>query len=844
MMVPRRFLDGTAERVTALDGEWEFCEVPAGTSLDGSDLGRLAWRAAVVPGTVRGALQEHGGLPDDADADPGIDGREFLFRRRFIRSLPESPVAGALVFDGLATIADVWLNGALVLRTRNMFRQYVAAVPQLRRENELTLHFKSLRAELDAKRPRGRWVSRMIRHRNLRHMRTSLLGRMHGWAGHHPVVGPWRGVRLLENPRVLLERVRLSPSLEGGEGVVALSVAGRMLAGGPPTGLALRVGEREFFVPVSADGMRFEGEARLRIPGTAPWWTHDQGRPDRHPAVLALLFERERLELGTESLGFRSVERADGAAEGESFALRINGREVFCRGACWTPVDPARFGDDGEEARRTLRLLRDAGFNMVRVSGTMTYESDAFYEACDALGILVWQDFMFARMDYPDDAGFVAEVRVEAEQTLARLHCRASVAVYCGNTEVEQQAAMLGLEPYAGRSPLFAEHLRQLVQHWCPGLPYVSSSPTGGALPFHPQAGVAHYFGVGAYLRSLSDARESGVRFAAECLGFSNVPEDDGLDEVFGAEARSADSPRYRAGVPQDAGASWDFSDVTDHYVEQLFGVRAREMRRSDPERHLALSRVVPGEMMARAFGLWRSEDSRCRGALIWLSRDVEPGAGWGVLDSAGRPKAAWWLLRRACAPRAVWFTDEGLNGLRLHVRNDPAEALDARVRVRLVRGDGVPLAAVERELRIPAHSGCTYSVDGLLGGFTDSSWSYRFGPPEHQVAVAELFEGEGAPVGTAHLLTSGLAHEVRDDIGLEATAWRSTPGGGEVEIRARELALFVRIAARGWRADDNYFHIPAGEARRVLLHGSDEAPRRLRISALNARFPMEVPVE
>lgn len=825
-LAPAAILDATAERVRSLDGTWQFCEVPATQPIDTLDLERLPWREAVVPGTVAAAL---GGV---AEPGPGLDGRAFIYRVRFAAGGMEL-ADGLLVLEGLATLADVRLNGKRLLQTCNMFRRYVADVRGLlRSHNELVLHFGALQGEFDRTRPRARWNVRMVKHRNLRYVRATLLGRMHGWAQVPPAVGPWRGVRLLECPRVMLDRLQLAPSLEGGVGLLRIAIAGRAIRDFVPRKLEVSVDGATYSIDLAARGDDFAGQGTVRISQVRQWWPHDLGAPHRYSVALSLYSASgAHLDLGMHALGFRSIEQT--SADG-GFALRINGRDIFCRGANWTPTDARSLNDDPDALHRALGLVRDAGFNMLRVNGALVYESDAFYEACDALGLLVWQDFMFARLDYPEaDEGFASEARAEAEDLLSRIHPRACLAVLCGNSEVEQQAAMYGMAPDAGRTPLFAEGLLAIAARWAPGVPYVSSSPTGGALPMHVDSGVAHYFGVGAYLRSLADARESGVRFASECLAFSNVPEDEGLAEACGESGAFAHSPHYKEGVPRDAGAGWDFSDVTDHYVEVLFGVSARAVRQSDPGRYLDLCRAASGEMMSRTMGMWRPAGSRCRGALVWLLRDFSPGAGWGLLDSAGRPKAAYWFQKRVCSPRAVWFTDEGLNGLRLHAANGPAPPLAATLQASLVRSDGIAIAAATMKVHLDAAETASWSFDALLGCFADSAWAYRFGPAQHVAAVSELLDAEGAVLASACHITGGLEHKVHD-VGLQATIQHVPGGAPKLRITTRELALFVRISAGAWLPSDNYFHVAPGGMREVALEGPPGAPMCVHVRALN----------
>src|SRR6185369_12142958 len=227
-----------------------------------------------------------------------------------------------------------------------------------------------------------------------------------------------------------------------------------------------------------------------------------------------------------------------------------NGVPIFCRGACWTPLDPVSLAADRAAYAETLGLARDAGMNMLRVGGTMVYESDDFYDLCDEMGILVWQDFMFANMDYPEDESFVASAVLEARQQLARLEARPSLAVLCGNSEVEQQAAMWGATRERWSPRLFHEVLPAVARELRPDVPYWPSSAHGGAFPHEASRGTTSYYGVGAYMRPLEDARRSEVRFASECLAFANVPEPAAL-----APSLRAHHPAWKARTPRDFGA-------------------------------------------------------------------------------------------------------------------------------------------------------------------------------------------------------------------------------------------------------------------------------------------------
>ena len=250
---------------------------------------------------------------------------------------------------------------------------------------------------------------------------------------------------------------------------------------------------------------------------------------------------------------------------------------------------------------------------------------------------------MFANMDYPwENEAFARTVLTEAAEVLTRLQSRPALAVVCANSEVEQQAAMLGL-PVARPNRLLDEQLPDLVRTMTSAAVWVPGTPCGGAFPFQVNSGISHYYGVGAYRRPFDDARRAGVRFSAECLAFSNVPDAATIDGFMPDDDAPGSSPRWKARVPRDAGVGWDFEDVRDHYLQRLFGVNPDDVRAEDPERYLALGRVATGEAMLRTFAEWRRPGSTCRGGLVWFARDLWPGAGWGIVDSSGRPKAAYW---------------------------------------------------------------------------------------------------------------------------------------------------------------------------------------------------------
>ncbi len=799
-------MDGS--RYTDLAQGWEMTLTPAGQALSPDALPEEAsWLAASVPGTAAAALRAAG----QWDATPPLP----LHERDVWYRLPMPPHGdGRLVFEGLATQTEIWLDGTCRLQSESMF---VAQELPLTASQGGILHlcFRALRpgrSDPAAPRPRRpRWRAPMIAASWLRERRATILGQVPGWCPPGDVAGPWRPVRLIETGPIdpLRADLRCGVTEDGPWASLRLTLR----APSPITAPAF-FNVADARVPLTwEDDRTLTG--RIVLPGAALWWPHTHGIPALHAARA----EIDGLTLDLGRVGFRTIE-LDRGADGRGFALRVNGTPVFCRGACWITPDPLALPGTAEAYAPRLELARQAGMNMLRVTGTGVYESGEFHALCDEMGIMVWQDFMFANFDYPaEDPAFAALVRAEATQVLDRLGASPSLAVLCGGSEVSQQAAMMG-RPIVDCSPmLFETLLADLCAETLPGTPYVTNSPsappgTTDSLPFSPSSGNGHYYGVGAYRRGMEDVRRTGVRFASECLAFANPPCEASLPTPSLTRALDSTSTQAEPGVARDAGADWDFADVRDHYLHTLYGV-APSLRRDDPQRYTTLARDVTGRLMEAVFTEWRRPNSGCGGGLILQLQDLAWGSGWGVIDVTGRPKPAWYALRRAFRPLQLGVTDEGLDGLAIHAINETAAPIPVRIEFACLRDGKIPICKAERELTLPARGGHTLSSATLIGGFFDVTYAYRFGPPEHDVTVVTMTRlDEPAEAVIAYHLPQGL---VWRDPGLSL---RLVPDGTEwaLLLQAELFTPAVQIEAPGFRPEDYGFCLLPEQPRRIRL--------------------------
>lgn len=787
-----------------LEEGWTLLLTEAGRYQVPADLPRTAFRvSATVPGTVAGALTD-AGLYDPAHPTPLHDKDVW-----YIRSLEgETPGPAVLRFEGLATIAEIFVNDVLVHTCESMFEPVDLTV-DLSGSDDLVLCFRALQPRLERKGPRARWRPRMIDQQGLRLVRTSLLGHMPGWCPQVHPVGPYRPISIIRPARDTISDLRIKADLDE-FGTGHLNVALNEQDGAE---MAILCCGRTASFERSAEGRL---TARLELPGIAPWWPRSHGTPALHELTLAIDGRIHPLGL----IGFRRIEIERGEDE-KSFGLKVNGVSVFCRGAVWTNADLLRLPGSAEAYAPWLAQAAEANMNMIRIGGTMTYESADFFRLCDRLGIMVWQDLMFANFDYPfSDEDFVAGAVSEVETLLAGLQGCPSLAIVAGGSEVFQQGAMLGFPEAAWKGDFFTITLANTVSAARPDVAYVPNSPYGGSMPFSPNEGVTHYYGVGAYQRPLEDARRANVGFAAECLAFAHVPQQRTLDAHLAVPP--VHDPQWKARVPRDRGASWDFEDIRDFYLGHLYGVDPAALRRTDPAAYLDYARATTAEVVTETFAEWRRVGTSCHGGLTWTFQDLEVGPGWGLIDATGEPKSTWYALKRAFRPIQILLMDEGTNGLDIHVINETGISRSALVEVTCLRDGSQPVVSAKRPVSLDARSAYRMAATDLFGAFFDTTYAYRFGPPSHDVTVARLVDDKGEVLSEAFHFPLGRGtarHTAKVD-----HAYHHLDGSWWIELSTQQLAQSVHLDFENFRPEDDWFHLAPGRAKRIRLFPRDGA--------------------
>lgn len=781
-------------------------------------------------------------LEPDESKQANLNNQDHWFICEFL--VPENPPNRVLLhLDGLLTYAEVYINQKLVLTSINAYHSHIVDITLdlKERRNQLVICCRAIAPNLAKKLPRPRFSTRLINERNLRFIRTPILGYTPGFSAPTKAVGPYRPIRLKFEQHVstLSSFVNAQLISENAGSITVDILVERINSQILDAHLVVLNNKNELVtkapINVANEGAQSRLTTKLTLNEVSAYWPHTHGNPERYGLNIELNLRNANSTIITlGKYGFKSIKRVNP----DSFSLQINDTPIYFRGACWTPMNPTNLLVDAATLRERLVWLTKSGINMLRIPGNMLYEGDAFYELCDELGILIFQDFAFANFDYPEsDEEFIANIEQEARHFLSKHGGRPCLTVLAGNSEVAQQASMMGMALDHLNNAIFDQHLPAIVKELAPNVPYVRSSPIADGIPFHAGNGPSHYYGVGGYRRTLEDARLFKGRFASECLAFSHVPEDESLRTFFGGEVIPPHDPRWKNAVPRDIGSGWDFTDITDHYVEYLFEIDATKLRTIDQERYLNYCRAATVEVVERTLSIFRADSAQGRGALVWFLHDLKPGAGWGYIDALGKPKSAFYGLARTAQPTAILFVDEGLEGLAIYLAHDANKALVGELVITLVTAEGQKYEQKQRSLTLKPRSVERISVDLHLNRFVDSSYAYRFGPRAFTSCVATLNNETGETITQNIYANPTVTHQINNDLGLIAIASRQNDGQYQLTLSCSLPAFYVVIDTLGFTPSDNYFHLMPNDAKVILLESSSQQliPHG-RIRALNTK--------
>lgn len=637
------------------------------------------WIAAPVPGTVHEALIAANRLQDpfvamNESGAQWVGESDWVYRCSFeldATALDNSAID--LCCDGLDTIAQVYLNGTEILYSDNMFIPQRANIRDYVKSgiNELLIIFES--AMRIGKQREAEHGTQQVWNGDASRVYVRKAQYHYGWDW-GPVLmtaGPWRPIRLECYDVRISEidcRVELTPDLSQAHIPVHVQVDERSDAL-PPLGaqhsashilvkLILHAPDGQLISAASVDVVDDSAAHSFTIDQPELWWPNGYGSQPRYRLEVILEQGQQQLHRQELMLGIRKLELIQepiANESGSSFMFQINNTPIFCGGANWIPADSFVTRVTAERYQTLVKQAADANMIMLRIWGGGIYEHEAFYEACDKLGILVWQDFMFGCGIYPATDWFKESVRMEAQAQIIRLRHYACLALWCGNNEDYQIAHSLGI--YDHSSPpdehsafparvIYEQILPELCAAHDPGRPYWPGSPFLGANPDDPSMGDRHTWEVwGRAAEDYHSYPQLGGRFVSE-FGMAAYPV---MSTI--ASFTTTDDERYVG------------SRILEYHNKATGGPRRLAAYQNDNLRPVAslddmiyATQFVQAEALSLAFRAWRRQwagpgQYRTAGALVWQLDDCWPVISWSIIDYYGRPKPAYYAIRRALAP-------------------------------------------------------------------------------------------------------------------------------------------------------------------------------------------------
>jgi len=557
-------------------------------------------------------------------------------------------------------------------------------------------------------------------------------------------------------------------------------------------------------------------EACMKITAPRLWWPSGYGEQPLYDLTASVRSGRNELDSMRKRFGIRSVKLVQkDDEEGETFIFEINGVPIFCKGANWIPADSFLPRVTREDYEDLLSLAVGANMNMLRIWGGGIYESEDFFELCDEKGIMIWQDFMFACAEYPEEKWFWEKVEKEAEKVVKRLRNHPSIVLWCGNNENQwgHFGGWWGKKKKFYGETIYDKILPEVCARLDPSRPYWPGSPYGGADPNSEAEGDRHNWNVWSSWQDYSMYQRDKGRFISE-FGFQAPPTMDTIESFTEENDR------------------WPQSEVMEHHnkmvegTERLYRFLAGHFKvPEDFEGYVLLTQINQGEALKTGIEHWRRRKFMTSGALFWQLNDCWPVSSWSVIDYYHRPKPSYYYVKRCFTPLLASLV-KNKESVDVWVTNDTLEDFRGRVVLKLQTLKGEVVSAAEEKVTVASNSSKMVLSQKLAASVQDSS---------DQFLVVLLYEGDSL-VSQNTLFMKRLIHMKLPDPTLRL----ETEVTG-VDKRTFRITLASPVFAKAVRMrlpsdlgrcsySDNYFDLLPNVDKTVLLKTQKEAsPEQLK---------------
>ncbi len=764
-----------------------------------------------LPGDVHSVLHAEGLIPDpyfarNEEVVQWVARQDWALTRSF--TLDDASGDWYLDIDYLDTIASVYVNDVLILEADNCFQRYRPDVSKALKTGEnsirIVLHSSiSAGAALQAKQPF--YIPYSTANSPIPNGNMLRKPQCHfGWDWNIAIapLGLYGTIALKKLEIARIESVVTQQS-HNDDGSVDLKVTVALFAKG--TGIA------QLYFSLDDERVRLDvgfnaGETSIthvfHVEKPRLWWPAGNGEQ----ALYALSVETN-FETVTRQIGLRTVELITTEDDaGSRFALKVNGREIFARGANWIPADALFSRSNPAATEDLLQSAAAANMNAIRVWGGGFYEHDWFYETCDRLGLMVWQDFMFACNLYPSTGDFLENVEAEVGYQVRRLATHPSIVLWCGDNELVGaltwfEESRKDRDRYLVSYDRLNRTIEKAMKKALPDAIWWPSSPASGYLNFgdawHADgSGDMHYWSVWHENKSFDNYRSVRPRFCSE-FGFQSYTSLPVIKTYAEAKDMNIASPVMEL-HQKNAGGN-----------ERIAGTMFRYFRfPKDFPNFVYLSQVQQGLAIKTAVEYWRSLKPHCMGTIYWQLNDTWPVASWSSLDYGGRWKVMHYLVRRFFQPVSVAaIPSEDNKTIRFSLVNDTNVDVTVDISVSLLKLDG------ERVPLTTAHAVCT--PDAAV-----TALSIDADQVPADCLLAWRFTASNGMGGEGHYVHGTYKALELQPAGLTVLREEKEENGTvELTVTAKGLALFVMIESEvDGRYSDNAFDLAAGESRRIVF--------------------------
>ena len=844
-----------ATKRISLDGEWTFCwcEAGAGEAAGWPSRGLTGPEVlpAQVPGLTHLDLMAANKIPDplygeNAKELTWMEEKDWWYSRSFRLSQDDLADRAEIDFEGLATLADIWVNGDHVGSSRNALVPWRADItPHVKAGDNLLV----VRVDTGLRWSRGQDISRYGHRASAADgdqsrilLRRNAFSTRWDWSPNLPTCGIWQPVRLEIHRGLALRDVCLRSRLAP-DGSAALTALVEVEGLGDKTAEVLLDFELEGAVRSPLRASLVPGynlvTHTFHLQDPRLWWPHGMGEPHLYQFTCHLS-DGDGAPVDSTSFlhGVREIELRQEPLpgdEGQSFTLLVNGVPVFCKGGDWVPADSLLSRVTPERYQALIREACGANFNMLRIWGGGTYEADAFWEACDRLGIMVWLDYQLACQQTPEDLpDYLAEIQREADLATRRLRNHPSLVLWSGNNENQWLYHRGGQRYYGWRT--YHEVFARAAALLDPTRPYWPSSPYGGPGFNDWHLGDRHAWQVslvGDAPGGISDYQAMALdrgKFITE-YGFLAPPLRKSIEQALPPDQLFPKSPAWQFHANTfESGALDDRSQPGIFYqaLDRFFGRRLDDL---DLDTLLLLTQAWQAEAYRFSLSHFRRRKFLTSGATFWMYNDCWPAtSSWTIIDYYLRRKPSYYAVKRAFAPEMLSFAadQEGLSAWLVNDHLSPVEGeleygvgrfSDGKLDVLGRAAHHVPANCSHRLLALPPPclsakrkadtlEQCSfYWARWLRGGRVISS-HYHWLTPWKDVALPDP--------GLTFKVTRKADHHL-------------------VEVAASRYAWLVVIEpAADLRPEDNYFDLLPGESRTLRVDGPADALARLSVRASN----------